>query len=73
LFLRKSVVDEINGYDETFIRNQDIEFLVRVLENHKLAYVDEILLTIYQEGERPNRSYEELESISLHYLSKFYF
>ena len=71
LFLRKSVVDEINGYDETFIRNQDIEFLVRVLENYKLAYVDEVLLTIYQEGERPNRSYEQLERISQHYLSKF--
>lgn len=71
LFLRKSVVDEIDGYDETFVRNQDIEFLVRVLENHKLAYVDEVLLTIYQEGERPNRSFEQLESISQHYLSKF--
>lgn len=71
LFLRKSVVDEINGYDETFIRNQDIEFLVRVLENYKLAYVDEVLLTIYQEGERPNRTYEQMESISEHYLSKF--
>lgn len=71
LFLRKSVVDEINGYDESFIRNQDIEFLVRVLEKYKLAHVDEMLLTIYQEGERPNRSYEQLESVSEHYLSKF--
>lgn len=71
LLLRKSVVDEVNGYDETFIRNQDIEFLVRVLEKYKLAYVDEVLLTIYQEGERPNRSFEQLESISQHYLSKF--
>ena len=71
LFLRKSVVDEIGGYDETFIRNQDIEFLVRVLEKYKLAYVDEVLLTIYQEGQRPNRSYEQLEKISEHYLSKF--
>ena len=71
LFLRKSVVDEIDGYDETFIRNQDIEFLVRVLENYKLAYVDEVLLTIYQEGARPNRSFEQLERISQHYLSKF--
>ena len=71
LFLRKSVVDEVNGYDETFIRNQDLEFLVRVLEKYKLAYVDEVLLTINQEGERPNYSYEKLEGISLHYLSKF--
>lgn len=71
LFLRKSVVDEVNGYDETFIRNQDIEFLARVLENYKLAYVDEVLLTIYQEGERPNRSYEQVESVSQYYLTKF--
>lgn len=71
LFLRKSVVDEMNGYDESFIRNQDVEFLVRVLENYKLAYVDEVLLTIYQEGERPKRSYEQAASITEHYLAKF--
>ena len=71
LFLRKSVVDEVNGYDETFIRNQDIEFLVRVSEKYKLAYVDEVLLTIYQEGIRPNRTFAQLESIAEHYLSKF--
>ena len=71
LFLRKSVVDEVNGYDETFIRNQDIEFLVRVLEKYKLAHVDEFLLTIYQEGERPDRSFEQLEGVNQHYLSKF--
>ena len=71
LFLRKSVVDEINGYDESFIRNQDIEFLVRVTENYKLAYIDEVLLTIYQEGERPNHSFELLERVYQHYMSKF--
>ena len=71
LFLRKSVVDEVNGFDETFIRNQDIEFLVRVTEKYKLAYVDEVLLTIYQEGERTDRTFAQLESISEHYLSKF--
>ena len=71
LFLRKSVVDEINGYDETFVRNQDIEFLVRVSEKYKLAHIDEVLLTIYQEGERPNRSYEHAEQVFQHYLSKY--
>lgn len=71
LFLRKSVVDEVNGFDETFIRNQDIEFLVRVSEIYKLAYVNEVLLTIYQEGVRTERTFAQLESISEHYLSKF--
>lgn len=71
LFLRKKVVDEINGYDESFVRNQDIEFMARALENYKLAYIDEVLLTIYQEGERKERSFEEIEKYTKHYLAKF--
>lgn len=71
LFLRKSVVDEVEGYDESFKRNQDIEFLVRVLEKHKLAYVDEVLLTIYQEGPRATRTFEQIDGYSKHYLEKF--
>ncbi|MDB8555543.1 glycosyltransferase family 2 protein [Turicibacter sanguinis] len=71
LLLRKRVVDEINGYDESFIRNQDIEFLTRALEKHKLAYVDEVLLTIHQEGDRMIRSFEQLDDYTKHYLKVF--
>lgn len=71
LLLRKSVVDEICGYDETFQRNQDIEFLTRACEHYKLAYVDEVLLTIYQEGNRAVRSFEQLDGYTRHYLEKF--
>lgn len=71
LLLRKSVVDEIGGYDESFQRNQDIEFLVRVLEHYKLAYIDEVLLTIYQEGNRMNRSFNQIDGYAKHYLDVF--
>ena len=71
LFLRKSVVDEINGYDESFVRNQDIEFMARALENYKLAYIDEVLLTIYQDGNRAVRTYEQLEKYAENYCRKF--
>lgn len=71
LFLRKFVVDEINGYDESFIRNQDVEFLVRVLEKYKIAFIDEVLLTIYQEGNRTKRTLEKIEEVNVHYLRKF--
>ena len=71
LFLRKSVVDEIDGYDESFQRNQDIEFMARALEHYKLAYVDEILLTIYQEGNRVERPFEQIDGYARHYLEKF--
>lgn len=71
LFLRKKIVDEIGGYDESFQRNQDIEFLVRILEHYKLAYIDEVLLTIYQEGNRINRSFEQIDEYAKHYLEVF--
>lgn len=71
LLLRKSVVDLVNGYDESFKRNQDIEFLVRVLEHKKIAYVDEVLLTIYQEGNRVVRSFEELDGYAKYYIDRF--
>ncbi len=71
LFLRKKVVDEIGGYDESFIRNQDIEFMARALEHYKLAYIDEPLLSIHQEIGRTSRTYEQINSYSEHYLNKF--
>lgn len=47
LFFRKSVVDEIGFFDESFRRNQDLEYLVRVLKKYKMAYVDEVLMDAY--------------------------
>ena len=71
LFLRKSVVDEINGYDESFKRNQDIEFLVRVSERYKIAHINEALLIIHQEGERQSLDFDKTEKTVQHYLNKF--
>lgn len=71
LFLRKCVVDSINGYDESFKRNQDIEFLVRALEIAKIAYIDEELLCIYQNEARIKRTFEEVDQYAQYYLSRF--
>ncbi|MDN6731534.1 MAG: glycosyltransferase [Atopostipes suicloacalis] len=71
LLLRKSVVDEVKGYDESFVRNQDIEFLVRVLEKYKIAYIDEELLLIHQEVREVHRTFEEVEEYTQHYLEVF--
>jgi glycosyltransferase involved in cell wall biosynthesis len=72
LFLRKSVVDEINGYDESFVRNQDIEFMARALEYNKVAYIDEVLLTIHFEIRDIKRNFYQLEEYTNHYLKVFY-
>ncbi len=38
LLVKREVIEEINGFDESFKRNQDLEFLVRILQKYKLAY-----------------------------------
>ena len=45
LICRKDIIEKINGFDETFIRNQDIEFAVRYLNECKnIKYIDEELV-----------------------------
>ena len=40
LLVRRSAFIDINGFDESFIRNQDIELLTRLLHYYKIAYSD---------------------------------
>ena len=44
IFVKKSVLDELSGFDERFIRHQDYEFLVRLFENYSLLAIREILV-----------------------------
>lgn len=71
LFVRKSVIDKIGGFDESFNRNQDLEFLVRVLEKYKLAYVDTCSLLVHYEVREVKRTYEQLKEIDNYYINKF--
>lgn len=47
LVVRKSVWDEVGGFTESFLRNQDIEFTTRILKKYKLAYCPEPGLVVY--------------------------
>lgn len=71
LLVRKSIADEIGGYDESFKRNQDFEFLTRLLENYKLAYIDECTLIVHYEIRGNKGKYEDLVAVDAFYISKF--
>lgn len=71
LLVRTSIAKEIGGYDITFKRNQDLEFMTRLLKNYKIAFVDEDLMTIHYEIREVKRSYEELVAIDQKYLDTF--
>lgn len=68
LLVTADVVDAIDGFDESFERFQDPEFLIRVLRQGKLAYVDETLVRRYDTGRPPASVVEKSDR---RYLAKF--
>ncbi|MFC4439732.1 MULTISPECIES: glycosyltransferase family 2 protein [Natrialbaceae] len=53
LLVRTDVAREVGGFDETLDRFQDPEFVLRILEVGKLAYVDEPLVVREETGTPP--------------------
>ncbi|QLG29725.1 glycosyltransferase family 2 protein (plasmid) [Halorarum halophilum] len=68
LIVRSDVVEAIDGFDESFARFQDSEFLIRVLQQGKLAYVNAPLVRRHESG---NPSASDLEVADQHYLQTF--
>lgn len=66
--VRREAYDAIGGYDESFRRNQDHEFMIRLLQKYKIAYCDELGLIIHVHLEKRNVSIEETLS---HYVETF--
>lgn len=70
IFIRKSVVDELNGFDAAFLRHQDYEFLVRVFEKYSLKAIREVLVIKNNENfNLPNL--DRQIAIKRQYLDKF--
>lgn len=67
--VRRNVFEEVGGFDESFKRNQDEEFLVKVMKKYKLAYVDIYGLCVYLGSD--NRKKTSLEDINKHYINTF--
>ena len=58
LMVRADALDEIDGFDETFERHQDWEFLIRLLRVGKLAYVNEKLMVKHETAPPPTAAVE---------------
>lgn len=44
IFVKKSAYQDINGFDEEFNRYQDVEFMIRFLQKHKILKFDDFLV-----------------------------
>lgn len=44
IFIRKNIYESINGFDETFFRYQDVEFMIRALQKGKIIGINHLLV-----------------------------
>ena len=65
LLVERETVEAIGGFDPDFPRHQDWEFLIRVLQQGKLAYVDEPLVIKHGTGRPSIEVYEEGKKLLL--------
>lgn len=70
LFIKRSVVNELKGFDDSFIRHQDYEFLVRLFRKYRLSGLPELLL-LKDEILRNIPNITKLEKVKYQYLQKF--
>lgn len=70
LMIRKSVWDELGGFDESFRRHQDWEFTARVAARYKVFATDHIGFHRYLEFRNSAKSVETVIKYREHYLDK---
>lgn len=70
LFIKREVFEEVSGFDESFQRHQDFEFLVRVFDRYELAAIPEVL--VIKNNDQFNRPpFARSLEIKKQYLDKF--
>ncbi len=71
IFIRRGVVKNLVGFDESFNRYQDVEFMIRVLGKFKMKKIEEFLVV---KDITDSRFYPEFNSFRLaqnHFIQKF--
>lgn len=72
LMIRKSILNKIGLFDETFKRFQDIEFVLKISEQYKIAVLEESLVKIYtHSGSNIEKNINEIIKNRMYFLEKF--
>lgn len=71
IFLTREAVQFAGGFDEAFIRHQDIEFMIRILERFKVINLEEILIVKATNGINNLPDYIKLRKVKELFMLKF--
>ncbi|MCD7824767.1 MAG: glycosyltransferase [Clostridiaceae bacterium] len=70
IFMRKSAVDELNGFDEDFVRHQDLEFLIRYFRKGKVKCIPDLLCIKFNDGYNNQPEYYKFKDIKMLYFER---
>lgn len=71
LFLEKELVDSLNGFDESFERYQDREFLIRLCQKAKILISKDVLIVKSMNGQNNIPNVYKMKSVEEKFLRKF--
>lgn len=72
LICKKDIIKKIKGFDETFIRNQDIEFAIRYLnECNNIKYIDEGLVIKNMDSTINVPEFKKMRAVKEKLMKKF--
>lgn len=72
MICRKTIVEKIGGFDTSFLRHQDFEFLIRYLEEcNSIIYIPEVLVIKHDDDFMNLPNFEKLLDVKEKYLNKF--
>ncbi len=71
LFFRRKTLLDLKGFDETFIRHQDLEIMVRFFEKHKIYNLNEYLVIKCNDDRSNTVDVNKLLKVKEKYINEF--
>lgn len=71
MFIRSSIVKSLKGFDETFNRNQDLEFMIRFFQKNEIINIPEILVVKNIDDQSNSNSFKKQLDSRISFLNKF--
>lgn len=71
IMMTRYAIERLEGYDESFMRHQDLEIIVRYFRNFNITNIEKDLLFKYEDSKPRIPNMQGLLSIEEHYLDTF--
>lgn len=71
IFVKHDVVKKVQGFDESFVRRQDIEFMIRVCHEGRVGYLSEKLIVKSTNGTMNHPKYTKMKTVINQFSQKF--